>query len=191
LDEGLVCHVGFAVDSQPFVLPTAYARIGEYLYVHGSPMARWLSLLRQALPVCATVSILDGFVLARSAFRHSVNYRSVVALGHFAEVEGEEKLAALRAIIEHIMPGRWGDAIRHPSDGELQATVVLKISLHEASAKIRSGPPADLEPDLKDRARKVWAGHLPLVLSPLAPVPDPALQQDIPAPDYLIEYGKR
>lgn len=189
LDEALVCHVGFvADDGQPFVVPAAYARIGAYLYIHGSPLARWMRVLRAGGPMCITVTLLDGLVLARSAFRHSMNYRSVVALGRATVVEEHgEKMRALQALIEHVVPGRWNDRIRHPSEGEVRATLVLRIALDEASAKLRSGPPADLEEDL---GRDSWAGCVPLKLSATAPVPDPARVSQALPPRYATEYRR-
>jgi uncharacterized protein len=189
LDEGLVCHVGFVIDGQPFVIPTTYARLNKYIYIHGSPLARWLRTLRDGVPVCVTVSLLDELVLARSALRHSMNYRSVVALGRARAVEErEEKRAALKAIVEHMTPGRWNDGIRHPSESELKATLVLKIPLDEASAKIRTGPPKDLDGDL---GRRVWAGRLPLVQVPGEPVPDAGPDGGIETPVCLSRYRGR
>src|SRR5438093_6317808 len=148
LDEGLVCHVGFTVDGQPYVIPTVYARVGDELYIHGSAASRMLRTLEDGVPVCLTVTLLDGLVLARSAFHHSVNYRSVVVLGTATEVTGrEEKLAALRAVVEHVVPERWED-VRAPTDQELRATTVLRLPLAEVSAKIRTGFPLDDADDL-------------------------------------------
>jgi hypothetical protein len=169
LDEGLICHVGFAVDGQPFVIPTSYARIGDRLYVHGSAASRMLRSLAKGAEVCVTVTLLDGLVLARSAFHHSMNYRSVVVLGRATLVEdAAEKGEALEAIVEHIVPGR-GAVVRGPSKLELQATSVLRLDLVEVSAKVRKGPPIDDEEDL---GWDCWAGVLPLRVSPGAPVPD-------------------
>jgi nitroimidazol reductase NimA-like FMN-containing flavoprotein (pyridoxamine 5'-phosphate oxidase superfamily) len=168
LDEGLVCHTGFQIAGQPYVIPTTYGRIGDQVYIHGSPVARWLRALAEAIPLCITVTLLDGLVFARSAFRHSMNYRSVVILGRASIVEQHgEKLAALSAIVEHMAAARWSSGIRHPSESELRATLVLRISLSEASAKVREGPPRDLNDDLN---RPVWAGELPLNLRPDAPI---------------------
>lgn len=179
LDEGLVCHVGFAVDGQPYVIPTTYARIGDQLYVHGSAASRMLRTLAGAVPVCVTVTLLDGLVLARSAFHHSMNYRSVVVLGTATEVvDPTERLAALEAIVEHMRPGRWND-VRPPSEPELHATAVLRLPLAEASAKIRTGPPIDDDADL---TRGCWAGEIPLRLTPQTPVPDPQLAAGIALP---------
>lgn len=179
LDEGLVAHVGFTHAEQPFVMPMLYARVGERIYLHGSPLSRVLGTLRDGVPVCVTVTLLDGLVLARSAFHHSLNYRSVVVLGTARLVEGEqEKRAALDALVEHAVPGRTRDA-RGPNESELAATEVLELSLAEASAKIRTGPPAD---GPEDRDLPVWAGEIPLRLVPLAARPE----CDMPLPDYLV-----
>ena len=171
LDEGLVCHLGFVNDGQPYVLPTAYARVGDALYFHGSAASRMLRGLRDGIPVCATVTLLDGLVLARSAFHHSMNYRSVVILGVATEVtEPADRLRALEAIVEHAVPGRWPQ-VRPPSVHELKATMVLRLPIAEASAKVRGGGPLDAAEDL---GWPCWAGHVPLRLVPLAPVPDGA-----------------
>jgi nitroimidazol reductase NimA-like FMN-containing flavoprotein (pyridoxamine 5'-phosphate oxidase superfamily) len=171
LDEALVCHLAFAADGQPFAIPTAFARIGDHLYVHGATASRTLRAASGA-PVCVTVTLLDGLVLARSAFHHSMNYRSVVVLGHAEEVTGEEeRLAAMRALVDKVSPGRW-DQIRPPNGQELKATTILRLSLAEASAKIRSGPPIDDEEDL---ALPCWAGVIPLALTAAAPIPDGAV----------------
>jgi uncharacterized protein len=171
LDEGLVCHVGFVVDGQPFVIPTIYARRGDRLLVHGSAVSRMLKTVAGGVPVCVTVTLLDGLVLARSVFNHSMNYRSVVVLGKATVVEGEEKVAALERIAEHVAPGRWKEA-RGPSPTELRATLVLSLPLDEASAKVRMGPPEDED---EDYALPHWAGVLPLALAASNPVPDPRL----------------
>src|SRR5438093_11374175 len=179
LDEGLVCHVGFASEGQPYVIPTTYGRVDDALYVHGSAASRMLRGLREGIPVCVTVTLLDGLVYARSAFHHSMNYRSVVILGTATEVcEPAERLAALEAIVEHVVPGRWRD-VRSPSAQELKATMVLRVPIEEASAKVRSGGPLD---DAEDLALSCWAGHVPLRLTPLAPVPDAALSPDASPP---------
>jgi nitroimidazol reductase NimA-like FMN-containing flavoprotein (pyridoxamine 5'-phosphate oxidase superfamily) len=180
LDEGLVCHVAFAPDAQPCVLPTAYAREGETLYLHGSPASRMLRSLAGGVPVCVAVTLLDGVVLARSAFHHSMNYRSVVIFGRAHEVTGaEERLRAMRALVEHVAPGRSRDA-RAPSAKELAQTLVLALPLDEASAKVRTGPPVDAEEDL---GFACWAGVVPLRLAPGAPVADPAWRtRSPPAP---------
>ncbi|MFN8543687.1 MAG: pyridoxamine 5'-phosphate oxidase family protein [Candidatus Binatia bacterium] len=172
LDEGLVCHVAFLDGDQPFVLPTAYARVGDRLYVHGSAASRMLRTLAGGVPVCVTVTLLDGLVLARSAFHHSMNYRSVVLLGRATEVvDPDERLAALTAIVDHVVPARSAE-VRPPSPKELRATRVLAVPLVEASAKVRTGPPLDDEEDL---GLACWAGVIPLALAPGAPVPAPDL----------------
>ncbi len=168
LDEALFCHIGFVSNGQPFVIPTLHARVGDILYLHGSQASRMLRELRGGTAVCVTVTILDGVVLARSAFNHSMNYRSVVVLGVAEEVSDAEKLNALRAVAEHVMPGRWDD-VRQPSAKELRATSVLRLSLDRASAKVRTGPPKDDEADID---YPVWAGVLPLRLVPSEPAAD-------------------
>jgi len=179
LDEGLVCHVGFVVDGAPYVIPTSYARAGDTLYIHGSAASRMAEALASGVDVCVTVTLLDGLVLARSAFNHSMNYRSVVIFGKaIALSEPAEKLEALRLFSEHIMPGRWRE-LRDPKAIELQATLVLVLPIAEASAKVRSGPPED---DADDLSAPVWAGVLPLALR------KGALEADgvgIEPPDYL------
>jgi nitroimidazol reductase NimA-like FMN-containing flavoprotein (pyridoxamine 5'-phosphate oxidase superfamily) len=168
LDEGLVCHLAFAAEGQPYAIPTAYARIGDHLYVHGSTASRTLRAAAGS-PVCLTVTLIDGLVLARSAFHHSMNYRSVIVLGAAEEVADEdERLAAMRALVERIAPGRWTE-IRQPNPQELKATTILRLSLAEASAKIRTGPPID---DQEDLPLPCWAGVVPLALTAAAPVPD-------------------
>jgi nitroimidazol reductase NimA-like FMN-containing flavoprotein (pyridoxamine 5'-phosphate oxidase superfamily) len=188
LDEGLVCHVGFADDDgQPFVIPTSYGRAGDVVYIHGSPASRMLRTLRDGIPVCVTVTLLDGLVLARSAFHHSMNYRSAVLLGTAAEVtEAAERDLALKAIVDHIVPGRW-DSIRGPSEKELRGTLVLRLPIDEASAKIRTGPPVD---DEEDYASDVWAGVLPLVTAPGVPVPDPRLPAGTAPPPHVTAYRR-
>jgi hypothetical protein len=171
LDEALVCHVGFTHAGQPFVIPTTYARVGEALYIHGSAASRMLRALGEGIPVCVTVTLLDGLVLARSAFHHSMNYRSVVILGVASEVtDPAERLLALEAIVEHMTPGRFGE-VRPPTPKELKATSVLRLPIVEASAKIRSGGPID---DPEDLAQPCWAGHVPVRLTALDPVRDGA-----------------
>ncbi len=188
LDEGLVCHVGFVADGQPVVIPTGYGREGNRLYIHGSAASRMLRNLSKGIEVCVTVTLLDGLVLARSAFHHSMNYRSVVIFGIAAVVEDEvTKREALRVFTEHIAPGRWRD-VRPPTEDELKATTVLAIPLEEASAKVRTGPPLD---DEEDYALPMWAGVLPLKLKPEQPVPDSRLSASIEAPDYVRHYDRR
>lgn len=187
LDEGFVCHVGFSVDGQPYVIPTLFARVGDAIYFHGSAPSRMLRSLSEGIPVCITVTLTDGFVLARSVFNHSMNYRSVVALGKAVLVDAPgEKLDALRAFTEKILPGRWGDA-RRPNEKELKATSILRLPLAEVSAKIRTGPPED---DAPDYALPVWAGVIPLRLAPGAPIRDERCDASIPLPDYLANFRR-
>jgi nitroimidazol reductase NimA-like FMN-containing flavoprotein (pyridoxamine 5'-phosphate oxidase superfamily) len=179
LDEALVCHVGFVVEGQPYVIPTIGVRRGESLYVHGSAASRMLRTLQGGVPVCVTVTLLDGLVLARSAFHHSMNYRSVVILGVAQEVvDLDEKREVLAALVEHVVPGRSAQ-VRPPSENELRATTVLRVPIDEASAKVRSGPPSD---DEEDYALPCWAGVVPMRLMPQAPVADPRLAFDIAPP---------
>jgi nitroimidazol reductase NimA-like FMN-containing flavoprotein (pyridoxamine 5'-phosphate oxidase superfamily) len=187
LDEGLVCHLGFAVEGQPYVLPTTYARVDEQIYVHGSAASRMLRTLADGVNLCLTVTLLDGLVLARSAFHHSMNYRSVVVLGRGRAVaDPREKALALRAIVDHVLAGRF-DAVRPPSPQELKATTVLAVGLREASAKIRSGGPLD---DEEDYALAVWAGHLPLSLTAGTPVEDPRVIAGVEIPAALLDYRR-
>jgi nitroimidazol reductase NimA-like FMN-containing flavoprotein (pyridoxamine 5'-phosphate oxidase superfamily) len=185
LDEGFVCHAGFVVDGQPYVVPTGYARLGETLYLHGSTGSRLG--LRPGMPVCVTVTLLDGIVLARAAFHHSFQYRSVMVLGRTRLVTGpEEKDAALGALVEHIVPGRSSD-VRPANGRELAATAVLAVPLEEVSAKVRTGPPKD---DAEDYALPVWAGVLPLALTPGTPEPDPYLGPAIPEPSHVTAWER-
>jgi nitroimidazol reductase NimA-like FMN-containing flavoprotein (pyridoxamine 5'-phosphate oxidase superfamily) len=187
LDEGFVCHVGFVVDGQPFVIPTGYARLNNHIYIHGSAASRMLRSLSTGIDVCLTVTIVDGIVLARSAFHHSMNYRSVVVFGKAMAVEQPvEKMEALYALSEHIIPGRWKD-VREPNEQEMKATLVLKLPLEEASAKIRSGPPLDDEADYEI---PVWSGVLPLKLNPSSPVPDDHTSSDKAIPEYVTNYKR-
>lgn len=182
LDEGLVCHVGFAVDGQPFVIPTAYGRVGDRLYIHGSPASRMLRSLESGIEVCVTVTLLDGLVLARSAFHHSMNYRSVVIFGTAMTVQDpNQKLEALQAFSEHIIPGRWAE-VRQPSRQEIQATLVLSLPLDEASAKVRTGSPND---DEADYSLPVWAGVVPLQIVAGEAIADPRLSPKITLPSYV------
>lgn len=187
LDEGFICHVSFSVDDQPFVIPTGYARVGDQLYIHGSQVSRMLRTLAQGVNVCVAVTLVDGLVLARSAFHHSVNYRSVVMFGRAVVVEDQEaKLAALFAFSEHVLPGRWKD-VREPTEQELRATTVLSLPLVEVSAKVRTGPPID---DDEDYALNVWAGVLPLKLAAGEPVSDPRLREGLEPPVYTLKYTR-
>ena len=188
LDAGLVAHLGFVSDDQPFVIPTLHARLGDDVFVHGSAASRTLRALEDGIAACLTVTLLDGIVLARSVFEHSMNYRSVVVLGTAVPVgEPDEKLAALEAFTEKLLPGRWAEA-RPPTRKELKATSVLRVPLDEASAKIRDGGPED--GDTPDAELDVWAGHVPLVVEALAPVPDPSLRSGIPVPPGLAPYRR-
>ena len=188
LDEAFICHVGFVVDGQPYVIPTGYARIGDDLMIHGSSASRMMRSLAGGVEVCVTVTLIDGLVLARSAFHHSMNYRSVVILGKAEMVtEPEDKNKALEAFTEHIIRGRWAD-VRWPTELELKATTVLKLPIDEASAKIRTGDPID---DDEDYALNVWAGVLPLALTSGEPVGDSKLLNGIDVPAYLREYNRR
>jgi uncharacterized protein len=185
LDEGFVCHVGFAVDGRPFVIPTSYGRVGDNLFIHGSAASRMLRALAGRIEVCVTVTLIDGLVLARSAFHHSMNYRSVVIFGTAKVVNGStEKLNALRAISDHIIPERWPD-VREPNENELKATLVLRLPLIEVSAKVRTGPPLDDEADYE---RHTWAGEVPLRLVAQTPIPDPRLPNNVELPSYVRPY---
>jgi len=187
LDEGFVCHVGFETGGQPFVIPTLYARVGDAIYFHGSAASRMLRGAAASVPVCITVTLTDGLVLARSVFNHSMNYRSVVALGKATLVDSPaEKLGALHAFTEKILPGRWEDA-RQPNEKELKATSILKLPLTEISAKVRSGPVLD---DEEDYALPVWAGIVPLHLQAEAPVRDDRCDPAIPTPAYAVNYKR-
>jgi uncharacterized protein len=187
LDEGLVCHVGFSADGQPFVIPTLYARIGDAIYFHGSAASRMLRSVSEGANVCVTVTLTDGIVLARSVFNHSMNYRSVVALGKAALVDAaQEKVAALHAFTEKILPGRWDDA-RHPNEKELKATSILRLPLTEVSAKVRFGPPED---DAPDYALAIWAGVIPLRVAAGSPIRDQRCDPGIPLPSYAAHYNR-
>jgi hypothetical protein len=186
LDEGFICHIGFAVEGQPYVIPTSYGRKENVLYVHGSAASRMLRNLDQGIPVCITVTLLDGLVLARSVFNHSMNYRSVVILGKATLVtDAAEKLTALRAISDHILPSRWEDS-RQPNEKELKATSVIRIPIEEFSAKIRTGPPIDDEEDL---SFPTWAGVIPLEMKVDAPLADEHCQRE--APGYVKNYARK
>ncbi len=187
LDEALVCHVAFALDAQPVVTPMAYARVGDKLYLHGSAANRTLRALREGVEACINVTLLDGLVLSRSALHHSVNFRSVTVFGTAREVtDAAEKLEALRAIVEHAVPGRWQD-VREPDAKELHLPLVLSIPLHEASAKLRTGGPVEEEADY---ALPVWAGEIPLRLVPAAPVDDVRLAAGVRPPSYATTYQR-
>jgi nitroimidazol reductase NimA-like FMN-containing flavoprotein (pyridoxamine 5'-phosphate oxidase superfamily) len=185
LDAAFLAHVGFVVDGQPFVIPTLFGRDKDKLYLHGSSVSRMLRSLETGVPACVTVTLVDGLVLARSAFHHSMNYRSVVAFGNARKIgDPEKKIRALTVISEHLIAGRWND-VRGPSEQELKATAVLEFSIEEASAKVRTGPPLD---DEEDYSLSVWAGVLPLRLEPHAPVPDPRLPVGTEVPQYVVRF---
>jgi len=185
LDSALVCHVGFVVDSQPFVIPTLHVRIADRLYIHGSAASRMLGAAAEGTPIAVTVTHIDGLVLARSAFHHSVNYRSVVILGAATLVtDPVEKLTVMKGLIDHVAPGRW-DHIRHPNEKELAATSVLSIPIVEASAKLRSGDPLD---DEADYAMPIWCGQIPIATNTLPPIADARLAASTPIPEHVTEY---
>jgi uncharacterized protein len=185
LDEALVCHVGFQIDGQPFVIPTTYARVDDRLYVHGAAASRMLKSLAGGLPLCLTVTLLDGLVLARSAFHHSMNYRSVVILGRATEVtDPETKRMALDAIVDHMLPGRSREA-RPGNAKEVAATRVLELPLSEVSAKVRTGGPLD---DAEDMNVECWAGHVPIALTAAPPIADTQLREGITLPDRIARY---
>jgi nitroimidazol reductase NimA-like FMN-containing flavoprotein (pyridoxamine 5'-phosphate oxidase superfamily) len=187
LDEALICHVGFSVDGQPYVIPTGFARVGDVLYIHGSAASRMLRTLAEGVQVCVTVTLLDGLVLARAAFHHSMNYRSVVMLGRAVLVsDPAQKTKALQAFTEHIVRGRWTD-VRLPTEAELKATAVLALPLAEVSAKIRKGPPKD---DAEDYELPIWAGVVPLTITPAAPIDDPRLKAGLKPPEYAKKYSR-
>jgi len=187
LDEAFVCHVGFVVDGQPYVIPTNFGRVGETLYLHGSAASRMLRTLSEGIPVCVTVTLVDGLVLARSAFHHSANYRSVVILGTARLVDDPaEKMEALRLFTEHIMKGRW-EQIRWPNEQELKGTTVLALPIEEVSAKVRTGDPKD---DEEDYELPIWAGVLPLQVVPATPIPDTRLKPGIPVPENVAKYSR-
>jgi nitroimidazol reductase NimA-like FMN-containing flavoprotein (pyridoxamine 5'-phosphate oxidase superfamily) len=188
LDEGFICHVGFIADGQPFVIPTGYGRAGDNLYVHGSAASRMLRNLDQGVAVCVTVTLLDGLVLARSIFNHSMNYRSVVVLGTAVAVsDPQEKLEALRALSEHILPGRWQES-RQPNQQELKATLVMRLPITEFSAKVRQGPPID---DEEDYSFPTWAGVIPLETVTGQPINDARLEPGREVPGYARNYSRK
>ena len=184
LDEALICHLGFVSDGRPFVIPTIHARDRDILYIHGSPGSRMLRSAKEGVDICVTVTLLDGLVLARSVYNHSMNYRSVVVIGRARELtDSDEKLRAMQCVVEHIVPGRWEDA-RRPNDGEIKGTTILALPLDEASAKIRNGPPTDDDADLELR---VWAGVIPLRIEPSDPV---AAESVDGPPPYAAGYER-
>lgn len=187
IDEALICHLAYVVDGDPRVIPTIHARVGDVLYVHGSNASRTLRAAKQGTPVAIEITLLDGLVLARSAFHHSMNYRSVIVYGQAREVtDPDEKWEAQRALVEHVAHGRSGDA-RMPNQRELDQTTILSVGIDEASAKVRTGPPKDEEDDL---ALPIWAGVLPLVTLPGVPEPDPHLGGNVPVPEYVRNYRR-
>jgi nitroimidazol reductase NimA-like FMN-containing flavoprotein (pyridoxamine 5'-phosphate oxidase superfamily) len=188
LDEGFICHVGFVVDGQPFVIPTGYGRSGDNLYIHGSAASRMLRNLDHGVSVCVTVTLLDGLVLARSIFNHSMNYRSVVVLGTATAVtDPDEKLEALRLLSEHILPGRWAES-RFPNEKEIKATLVLRLPIEEFSAKVRQGPAID---DEEDYSFETWAGVLPLNTVAGLAIRDERCDPSIPEPVYVAHYTRK
>jgi uncharacterized protein len=188
LDEGFLCHVGFVADGQPFVIPTSYGRKDDSLYIHGSAASRMLRQLKESVPVCVTVTLLDGLVLARSIFNHSMNYRSVVVMGKAVLVDDpKEKIEALRLLSEHIIPGRWADS-RQPNERELKATSVLRLPIEEFSAKVRSGPVVD---DEVDYSFPTWAGVVPLTMVPGTPIDDSRILPGQTVPEYARNYSRK
>ena len=188
LDEGFICHVGFVVDGQPFVIPTGYGRVGDNLYIHGSAASRMLRRVDEGVAVCVTVTLLEGLVLARSIFNHSMNYRSVVILGTARAVnDPTEKLEALRLLSEHILPGRWVES-RQPNEKELKATLVMRLPIEEFSAKVRQGPPVD---DEEDYSFSTWAGVIPLEMVAGKPVSDSRLRAGQTVPEYATNYSRK
>jgi nitroimidazol reductase NimA-like FMN-containing flavoprotein (pyridoxamine 5'-phosphate oxidase superfamily) len=187
LEEGFLCHAGFVVDGQPFVIPTSYGRKDASLYIHGSAASRMLRQIKEGVPVCITVTLLEGLVLARSIFNHSMNYRSVVILGKATLVDDPaEKLAALRILSEHILPGRWDDS-RQPNERELKATSVLRVPIEEFSAKVRQGPAID---DEEDYSFPTWAGVVPLEMVAGKPIDDARLLPGKEVPPYINPYSR-
>ena len=187
LDEAFLCHVGFSVEGQPYVIPTSFGRRDASLYIHGSAASRMLRQMKDGVPVCVTVTLIDGLVLARSIFNHSMNYRSVVIVGKATLVDDPaEKLAALRILSEHIIPGRW-DEVRQPNEREVKATSVLRLPIEEFSAKVRTGPPVD---DAEDYSFPTWAGVIPLALKPGTPIPDASLEPGRDVPQYAQHYQR-
>jgi uncharacterized protein len=188
LDEALIAHVGILDgEGRPLVIPTLHARSGDVVYCHGSSASRTIKAMATGVPICLTVSLVDGLVLARSAMHHSANYRSVMLLGEATPVvEPEEKMAAFETIVERLVPGRWGE-VRHPSENELKATAVVALTIDEASAKVRTGPPLDEE---EDYAIASWAGVIPLALKAGTPQPDPLLAEGIALPSHIGAYRR-
>lgn len=187
MDEGMICHVSFIVDGSPFVIPTIYGRKDDTLYIHGAKASRMLKNLQQGIEACISVTLLDGLVLARSAFHHSMNYRSVIIFGKALEVKSRaEKLKALKTISDHLVKGRWSE-VRHPTNKELDATTVLQMPLTEISAKVRTGVPVD---DAEDYNLPVWAGELPFRMETKKPIQDAQQSDRIDLPDYIRKYKR-
>jgi uncharacterized protein len=187
LDEAMVAHVGFIVDNQPFVIPMAYGRKGDLIYIHGSSVSRLLKTLEQGVDICFSVTLLDGLVIARSLFHHSMNYRSVILFGKAKLVESEtDKMTALQAFSEQMIPRRWREA-RLPNSQELKATTILSFAIEEGSAKVRTGNPND---DVEDYSLPFWAGQLPLKLTPGIPIPDSKLSSEIALPENIANYHR-
>ena len=185
LDEALICHVGFITDGDPYVIPTIHARDEDTIYFHGSPASRMLRLMKKGADVCVTTTIVDGIVAARSAFHHSMNYRSAVVLGTARLVDDdEERLRAMEMITEHVLPGRWSEA-RHPSDAERKGTLILALAIEEFSVKTRSGPPADEEADYE---LPIWAGVIPLTTTSGEPKPDPRLGDRVEIAESVARF---
>jgi nitroimidazol reductase NimA-like FMN-containing flavoprotein (pyridoxamine 5'-phosphate oxidase superfamily) len=187
IDDALYCHVGFVEGDQPYVIPTMHARMGDNIILHGSKASRIIRHIQAGNEICISITLLDGLVLARSASHHSMNYRSVVIFGHGHAVENDqEKRAALEALMEHMLPGRWQD-IRKPDPIELNATGVVSIPIENASAKIRTGPPVD---DEQDKDLPIWAGVLPMVHGTSSPQPEPNSGSAVPIPEYILQYKR-
>jgi uncharacterized protein len=188
LDEGFLCHIGFSVDSQPFVIPTLYGRKDDHLFIHGSAASRMLRQMKEGIPICLTVTLVDGLVLARSIFNQSMNYRSVVVLGKATLVDDPaEKIQALHLLSEHIIPGRWAD-VRQPNPSELKQTSVLKLPIEEFSSKVRSGPPID---DEEDYLFPTWAGVVPLEMKTGEAIADERLMEGQTVPEYARNYSRK
>lgn len=186
-DEALICHVGFVVDGQPYVMPTIHSRVGDTLYLHGSPATRMMRTVKRGAPVCITATLLDGLVLAKSAFHHSMNYRSAVVIGAGREItDPDEKMVAMRAVVEHVARGRWDEA-RQPNEKEFKGTAIVAIPIDEASAKVRTGPPIEDDDDL---ALEVWAGVLPLRTIPGRPEPSPDVTVGTPIPPSVDRWSR-
>ena len=187
LDAAFMCHVGVSLNGQPYVLPMAYGREDRVLYLHGSAQGRMLNALAASEPICVTVTLVDGLVLARSGLHSSINYRSVVILGSAEPVERGERARALKCVTDQIVPGRW-ETLRPLTEAELDQTMVLRMDIVEASAKVRTGPPQD---DEADYALPIWAGTLDFPIADPVPVPDPRLEPGVAMPDHVANYQRR